>query len=64
MYMCMYIHKKIPCIYVRYVCAFVHVCMIQQVCTNTGLYVCTSSVVCLNQHALLPKCQFAIGKHA
>lgn len=63
------------CIYVRKFCVYmsgvrvhiVYVCVyaIHHVFTNIRLCVYTrSSVVCLNQHALLPKYQFAIGKHS
>ena len=65
-YMCLYICKKILCVYVSCVCAHcVYVCVTHHVCTNIRLCVCTrTSVVCLNQHTLLPKYQFAIGKHS
>lgn len=63
------------CIYVRKFCVYmsgvhvhiVYVCVyaIHHVFTNIRLCVYTrSSVVCLNQHAVLPKYQFAIGKHS
>ena len=67
-YMCLYICKKVLCVYVRCACAHcvcVWVYVIHHVFTNIRLCVYTrSSVVCPNQHALLPKYQFAIGKHS
>lgn len=56
--------KMILCVHVRRcVFTFVHVCVIQHVCINIRLCV-RNSVVCPNQHAFLPKYQFAIGKHS